>query len=111
MSEYRCSGCGKLFQDDGTFVGAYCPECNSIGTPTEVIRLFRTETGPLEESVTPDGSQANLRVEQVIGDIVKWADVRGYSLRDFEILLTSEVHNQIARAILLRRRNRLNNGR
>lgn len=73
---------------------------------TAPIRLFNTDDGPLSESVTPDGSQANLRVQHVISDVVKWASVRGYSLRDFEALLISHVQVEIAREILLRRKNK-----
>jgi hypothetical protein len=68
-----------------------------------MIRLFNTDDGELSESVTEDGSQANMKVTNVIRDLVQWAANRGYSLRDFEALILSHAQSEIARQIITRR--------
>ena len=70
-----------------------------------MIRLFNTDDGPLAESVTEDGSQANMHIGFAISDLVHWCASRGYSLRDAETLMLSHVQMEISREILKRRRN------
>jgi len=74
-------------------------------TKNMTIRLFNTDDGELSESCTPEGSQANMKIERVINDLVVEFAALGYSLRDVETLLMSHVNTACSRQILLRRRD------